>query len=209
MKLSKPSALVEDMHAEASAPSLPLQVGLSERSKGINSSYPAGFAEIYDGWFEQVARWVSALGGPSGDVDDLTQDTFLIIGRRLHDFDGQNLPGWLYRVAKSVVRDHRRRAWFKHILFGVGTVVEDVASEQTPATELEGHERQHLLFQILSKMTASKRETFILFEIVGHSGEEIAELLQIPINTVWTRLHHARKEFYAHVTELEAKEGER
>lgn len=185
-----------------------MSVATQDRSADDKPAYSYDFAEIYDKWFDQVARWVSALGGPSGDVEDLTQDTFLIIGRRLPDFDGKNLAGWLYRVAKSVVRDHRRRAWFKHLLFGVDAV-DQVASGQTPATLFEGQERQRTLFQILSKMNESKRETFILFEIVGNSGEEIAELLGIPINTVWTRLHHARKEFYARVAELEAKEGAR
>ncbi len=208
MKVSNRSSLDQEMHADTGAPILPLSVAAKDPRVADKPAYPQGFAEIYDKWFDQVTRWVSALGGPSGDVEDLTQDTFLIIGRRLPDFDGRNLPGWLYRVAKSVVRDHRRRAWFKHLLFGV-SAADDVASTQTPATLFEGQERQRILFQLLSKMNESKRETFILFEIVGNSGEEIAKLLDIPINTVWTRLHHARKEFYAHVTELQTKEGDR
>jgi RNA polymerase sigma-70 factor (ECF subfamily) len=44
-------------------------------------------------------------------------------------------------------------------------------------------------------MSAVRRSAFILFEVEGYSGEEIAELEGIPLNTVWTRLHHARKDF--------------
>jgi RNA polymerase sigma-70 factor (ECF subfamily) len=45
-------------------------------------------------------------------------------------------------------------------------------------------------------MSDMQRTAFVLFEIEGYSGEEIAELEQIPVNTVWTRLHHARKRFF-------------
>ena len=50
-------------------------------------------------------------------------------------------------------------------------------------------------------MSDVRRTTFILFEVEGYSGEEIAELQGIPLNTVWTRLHHARKEFLRLVSE--------
>ena len=54
---------------------------------------------------------------------------------------------------------------------------------------------------MLGKMSEVRRTTFILFEIEGYSGEEIAEMQGIPLNTVWTRLHHARKEFLRLVAE--------
>jgi len=49
--------------------------------------------------------------------------------------------------------------------------------------------------RILERMTQKKRDVFVLFELQGFLGEEIAEQLQIPVDTVWTRLHHARIEF--------------
>ncbi len=52
-----------------------------------------------------------------------------------------------------------------------------------------------MLVQILRKMGEARRTAFVLFEIEGYSGEEIAALEEVPVNTVWTRLHHARKEF--------------
>ena len=50
---------------------------------------------------------------------------------------------------------------------------------------------------LLQKMNEDRRSAFVLFEVEGLSGEEIARIQSVPLNTVWTRLHHARKEFFA------------
>src|SRR5689334_21378126 len=73
------------------------------------------FREIYERWFGDVVRWLYALGVPGSDTEDLAQEIFLVVQRKLHRFDGGNLAGWLYRIAQLTVRDHRRRAWFKNL----------------------------------------------------------------------------------------------
>src|SRR5450432_691023 len=75
---------------------------------------PQDFRAFYDVWFEDVARWIRALGGTEADRDDIVQEVFLVVRRRLSDFDGANLAGWLYRITRRQVRDFRRRTWVKH-----------------------------------------------------------------------------------------------
>jgi RNA polymerase sigma-70 factor (ECF subfamily) len=58
---------------------------------------------------------------------------------------------------------------------------------------------------LLARLSEKRRSTFILFEIEGYSGEEIAALENVPVATVWTRLHHARRELAERLRELEAK----
>jgi len=71
----------------------------------------------------------------------------------------------------------------------------------SPIAALETREKQRVLELLLSKMSEKRRVAFVLFEIEGYGGEEIADILDIPINTVWTRLHHARKDFFALVAQ--------
>jgi len=71
---------------------------------------PLDFAAVYARWFHDVSHWARALGGPEADCEDLAQEVFLIVRRKLSDFDGRNLAGWLYRITARTVRDHRRRA---------------------------------------------------------------------------------------------------
>src|SRR3954464_4387177 len=75
---------------------------------------PRDFRGFYDLWFEEVATWIRALGGPEADRDDIVQEVFLVVRRRLEDFDGVNPAGWLYRITQRQVRDFRRRTWVKH-----------------------------------------------------------------------------------------------
>jgi RNA polymerase sigma-70 factor (ECF subfamily) len=154
---------------------------------------------IYDEWFDEVLRWIRALGGVEADRDDIVQEVFLVVRRRLPAFDGANLAGWLYAITRRKVRDARRRVWVKHIFTRRRS--EDLEglpdTAGGPASSLEHKEKQRVLWTLLGKMREQRRATFVLFEIEGLSGDEIARVQGIPINTVWTRLYHARKEFFA------------
>lgn len=160
---------------------------------------PNNFRIIYDRWFEDVARWIRALGGLEADRDDIIQEVFLVVRRRLGSFDGANPAGWLYRITRRQVRDFRRRTWVKHIFNKRRSDEPDVLPHtgSGPAAALEHKEKQRVLHTLLQKMNEDRRSAFILFEIEGLSGEEIARIQSVPLNTVWTRLHHARKEFFA------------
>jgi RNA polymerase sigma-70 factor (ECF subfamily) len=155
------------------------------------------FEAVYSRWFDEVSRWVRAFGGLDADLDDLVQEVFLIVRRKLPKFDEGNLPGWIYRITQRTVRDYRRRAWFRRALFKRdGDRTETHSNDPDPSQVLERREAERILVQILAKMSESRRTAFILFEIEGYTGEEIAALEDVPVNTVWTRLHHARKDFY-------------
>jgi len=157
------------------------------------------FEEIYQQWFRPVCAWIRAMGGPEADRDDVAQEVFLVVRRRLPAFDGGNLPGWLYRITQRQVRDFRRRAWVKRFLpWRRADEAEHLPhGSPGPAAALEWKENQRLLHAMLGKLTETRRSTFVLFELEGLTGEEIARLQGVPLNTVWTRIHHARRELFA------------
>src|SRR5436305_9142676 len=97
-------------------------------------------AALYQAWFRPVYRWIRALSGPSIDAEDLAQEVFIVVQRKLHLFDGANFAGWLYRIVQLTVRDHRQRAWFRNIFSRSRDVVlEEIASEA--ATQDDRFER--------------------------------------------------------------------
>jgi RNA polymerase sigma-70 factor (ECF subfamily) len=166
------------------------------------------FEFVYRSCFLPVARWVRALGANDGDVEDLTQEIFIIVRRKLPAFDGRNLPGWLYRIAQRTVRDHRRSAWFRNVLGKQAPATEPTSPGPSGLQVLQQQERRKVLEAILARMSEKRRTTFVLFEIEGYSGEEIAQIQSLRLKTVWTRLHHARKDFLRMVAELPASEGD-
>jgi RNA polymerase sigma-70 factor (ECF subfamily) len=193
-----------------------MKVLASARPSAIAAEAPSrddfhgDFRTIYDAWFEDVSRWIRALGGLEADRDDIVQEVFLVVRRRLSAFDGVNLAGWLYRITRRQVRDFRRRTWVKHIF--TKRRAEDPDALQHggggPAAMLEHKEERRILHLILERIREERRSAFVLFEIEGLSGDEIARIQNVPLNTVWTRLHHARKEFFALAAKYRAKQRE-
>jgi RNA polymerase sigma-70 factor (ECF subfamily) len=168
------------------------------------------FESVYEDHFVEVARWVRALGANDGDIEDLTQEVFIIVRRKLDSFDGRNLRGFLYRIAQRTVRDHRRSAWFRNLIRGQSPVEPKTLASRSPTglQILEQAERRRAVEEILARMSEKRRSTFVLFEIEGYSGEEIAQIQSLPVRTVWTRLHHARKDFLRMVAELPPARGD-
>jgi RNA polymerase sigma-70 factor, ECF subfamily len=170
---------------------------------------PLAFERVYADWFFEVWRWLRALGGPDADLEDLAQETFLVVKRKLPDFDGRHLAAWLYRIAAHTLSDYRRRSWFRHLVTRRGDADLDAlpARGLAPAELVEQREERRLVWRLLAKLKEPRRIAFVLFEIEGYSGDEIAALLGIPVATVWTRLHYARRDFMKLVRAHEKREG--
>jgi RNA polymerase sigma-70 factor (ECF subfamily) len=155
------------------------------------------FATIYDSWFDVVHRWVRALGGPTAEIEDLVQEVFVVVQRKLPRFDGRNVAGWLYTITQRTVSDYRRRWWFRHIFLRPREIsLEHVEADIAGSEQVLDRARERARFyRLVAKMNPRWRDTFVLFEVLGYSGEEIAGLRAVPHATVRTHLHRARKEF--------------
>jgi RNA polymerase sigma-70 factor (ECF subfamily) len=154
---------------------------------------------LYRAHARTVARWVSRLGGPTADVDDLVQETFLIVDRRLSEFRGDGkVTTWLYRIAERVVLDARRREryrrWFSHTR---SVEIERVlwSTQPTPVDALEQRQSTESVYRILDRIPDKYRTVLILFEIEELSGEEISALTGLKQATVWVHLHRGRARF--------------
>ncbi len=180
-----------DRHEKHTAPTPRLR---SAASAGLNAR---DFASVYSHTSEDVIRWIRALGGPSADQDDLLQEVFLIVHRKLPRFDGRNLAAWLYRITAHRVRDFRRLAWFRHVLGSDALSIEKLEStDPSPVVVLETLERRRELERLLSRLSVRLRATFVLFEVEGYTAEEIADLQGVSVNTVRARIHRARKKLF-------------
>jgi RNA polymerase sigma-70 factor, ECF subfamily len=156
------------------------------------------FRVLHDLHFAQVHRTARALGTPPSELDDVTQDVFTAAFAKLSQFGGGNFGHWLYRICANVVTDrHRRRRVRETFRRMLGTTPELEAASEDPGPDrpAERAEAERQVAQILARMRPKQREVFALFELEGLSGEEISARVGCPVNTVWTRLHHARQDF--------------
>lgn len=141
-----------------------------------------------------LTRVLIRLVGDGTHVDDLIQETFLVAHRKRASFDGSSaVRTWLYGIAAHLAMRHRRGAgrWRR----ALGLYAEQpVRVSATPADELDRARAVQLLRATLDRLPFKQREVVVLYELEEMEGADIAELLGIPVNTVWTRLHHGRKQ---------------
>jgi RNA polymerase sigma-70 factor, ECF subfamily len=150
---------------------------------------------IYQDHFRFVWRTLRRLGVPEADVADAVQDVFVVVHRKLAEFRGDSrVSTWLFGICMRVASDRRRLAHLRHEISGG-------PSEQHPdpsadvVAEVERRNAHQVLQRILDEMPMEQRAVFVLFELDGLQCESIAELIDIPLGTVYSRLRIAREFF--------------
>jgi RNA polymerase sigma-70 factor, ECF subfamily len=165
-------------------------------------SHPAPtptFDDLYESYVDFVWRSVRRLGVIEGSVDDVVQQVFLVVHRRLPEFTpGGSVRTWIFGIVVRVVRDHRRllRRKSPHT-FAPQTDPEMLADErQTGADESTAlAEAARLVQEWLGELDEEKREVFVLAELEQMTAQEIAEATGTNASTVYSRLRAARVDF--------------
>lgn len=183
----------------------------SERGKksGIFSgmSTPhSKFRAIYDAHFHFVWCSLRRLGVRESDVMDLTQKVFLTAYFKLPTFEGRSLlTTWLFGICQRVASDFRRSAPVRREVSTDAAELELFSGSREDASMgSESRQRTELAEAVLDKIPEPQRLVFVLFELEEMSGQEIAELLNIPVGTVRSRLRLAREAFSREVKRLHA-----
>ncbi len=141
-----------------------------------------------------VWRVLARLGISEADREDLLQEVFVVVHRTRPSYRGDGrITTWLYGIALRVASRHRRRRHVRDEIHGERPP--DLVQHTTPETETETRERAGFVGRLLGELSEKKRTVFVLFELEGLSCEEIAELLELPVGTIYSRLHAARAEF--------------
>lgn len=154
------------------------------------------FDDLYDRHFDFVWRSLRRLGVPEADLHDTAQDVFLVVHRRLPAFEERSkVTTWLFRICLHAARDRRRKAHVRREVLDPG-LFEHLRDDAEDATALlEKRDDLELFDGALESMAIDQRAVFLLFELEGVSGNDIAETLEIPLGTVYSRLRLAREAF--------------
>jgi RNA polymerase sigma-70 factor (ECF subfamily) len=179
-----------------------------DREKSRPEPAPLTLEDVYRDHFDFVYRQAARLGGPGIDAEDAAQEVFMVVARKLDTFDATSLiTTWLYGITLNVIRSLRRRARIRR-LFELGAAEKtEVAVRSIDRAEVADAHR--IAYEILDKLAPKKREAFILAEFEGLSCEEIAQLCGTRTETVWSRLHYARKEFAERLEARSRKDKDR
>jgi RNA polymerase sigma-70 factor (ECF subfamily) len=167
---------------------------LASVARGDLGSLGALF-DRYHGLVRAVAR---QAGVRDAQLDDVVQDTFLRLVQLAPRYDGRAVARpWLAGTAWRVAAEHRRSA--RRWLQALSSLGREATAPAAPTPEEHHARRQHLetLQRRLAALAEPLRAAYVLVELQGLSGDEAASALEIPVATVWTRLHNARKKLLA------------
>jgi RNA polymerase sigma-70 factor (ECF subfamily) len=163
-----------------------------EPSASIVSSRPT-FPEIFAGHARYVWRVLAHLGVAAGDVEDACQEVFVVVHRRLDEWEGRGeIRSWLYGISLRVASAYRRRAHRQHEQL-VDRVPEHAATDDPQGT-IELRRRVDAIERALSALDEDRRAVFVLHEIEELPMREVAVILECPVHTAYGRFYAARRQ---------------
>ena len=154
------------------------------------------FTRLYEDYKRKVYGTVLKVVGPTSEVDDLVQIVFMEIHRSLPKYRGGSLLStWIYRVTVNVALQHIRKQKRNRVFLFFKD--DERATDSLSFDMRRRFEQRDImtrLYVLLDKISEKKRTVFVLHELESLPLEKVAEICDIPVNTVRSRLHSARTE---------------
>jgi len=150
------------------------------------------FDEVYAAHLGFVWRILRTFGVPDAQLEDAVQDVFVVVHRRLAEFEGRAaITTWLFAIARRVAGTHRRRAGNAR----TEVLTEEPAGGADTFADASRAQAAATVLAILAEMDEDKRVVFALVELEQMSVPEVAKMLDLNLNTTYSRLRLARQAF--------------
>ncbi|WP_070121235.1 RNA polymerase sigma factor [Bacillus marinisedimentorum] len=179
------------------------EMELIEKAKNQDMN---AFRELVDLYLPVVERFAYQLGNRPGEVEDVTQEVFLRVYRFLDQYHSAKFTTWLYKITLNVTRDaaRKRSSDTRKVI-----KLKQERQETYAPTEHQvlQHEEDHILHICIQKLDEKYRIPLVLYYFHDKKYDEIAEIMELTLSTVKTRLLRAKKLLKAAFEEEERKEG--
>jgi RNA polymerase sigma-70 factor, ECF subfamily len=163
------------------------------------------FRATFDAEYAFVWRTLRRLGVDEGGVDDVAQEVFVVLARRLAEVEPGRERSFLYGTARRAASDARKARGRVREAPSERSLLAESDPRPSPEDDLHGRESRALLDSALDALDEPCREVLVLSELEGLSKSEVAALIAIPEGTVASRLRRAREDFRAALVRLRKK----
>ena len=198
-------------NSAASREEAPEELTHEEQGSALAVEVPS-FKSVYAQYFGFVWSSARRLGVRPSAMDDVVQEIFIVLHDKLHTLrQPESLRSWIYGVVRRTVSSYhrsRRTRDVSEIALALHVELEH-EPQLTPLELNEQNEETKLLWALLGELDPPKREVLILAELDGMRAPEISEALEIPLNTVYSRLRTARFAFEAALARQIARQRSR
>ncbi len=173
---------------------------------------PSEVRAVYEEHFDFVWRNARRLGVPTEALDDVVQDVFVVVCRRLADFEARSsVQTWLFGILTHLVSRHHRTTSRRDTklarLKDASELAEFPAQGPTPHELAARRQAAGLLYELLAALDEDKRTAFILVELEQQAPLEVAELTGVNINTIHARVRAARQQIELGISRHRAREN--
>jgi RNA polymerase sigma-70 factor (ECF subfamily) len=160
------------------------------------------FADVYTAHFDFVWRSVRHLGVPPSALDDAVQDVWLVVHRRLPEFQGRSsVSTWLFGIALNIVRSRRRR---REIIAGAAPLPEELESPAPdPERRVAGNDAWRLVQQFLEELSELSRAVFVSALLENLTPAETAEAIGVDVETIYKQVRALRRSFQRRLSRLQ------
>jgi RNA polymerase sigma-70 factor, ECF subfamily len=197
------------MRVRTSSPLAPVGAAAWTHAEPVATDKPTEltqeFTQVFDAHASFVWRVVRRLGVPDADADDAVQDVFLVVHRRLQEYEERgSIRAWLFAICRQVA-SHRRRTTKRRDRTKASLPMP--SSPVNPQEEAMRLEAVAIVHRFLGAIDEAQGIVFYLADVEGMTAPEIATSLGVNLNTVYGRLRIARQRFEAFVATLENEEA--
>lgn len=160
------------------------------------------FRTIFESEYGYVRNSVVRLGIRQADVPDVVHDVFLLVHKKLPEFDAMRpLRPWLFGIAYRVALGVKRKHGYKLEHASEDEVIHRHASEAaSPEQSMNDHQCRDALARAMDQLDDDKRAVFVLHDLDGTAMPVVAETLEVPLNTAYSRLRLAREALRSSLT---------
>jgi RNA polymerase sigma-70 factor (ECF subfamily) len=161
----------------------------------------ADFTRLYESEFDYVWNVLRRLGIADAHLEDVAHDVFTTAWKKLADYDpARPLRPWLFGIAFRLASDFRARAWQKKEV--ADDDVDAADDSASPHAQVETKQAKELVMRAMDSIPLDRRAIFVMHELEGQGIPEVADALQVPLNTAYSRLRLARRDFATAVERL-------
>jgi RNA polymerase sigma-70 factor (ECF subfamily) len=164
------------------------------------------FTYIFGEHFDYVWFTLRRFGVAARDLDDVAHDVFVLVYQHLDKYDpGRPIRPWLFGFAYRAASDYRRLA--RHRVEILDEPSEGVDAAPSAIDRAASRQALDLVWTALEQLDLDRRAVFVLHDVEGYSVPEVADALDVPLNTAYSRLRIAREQFTKTMQRLHAQRG--
>jgi RNA polymerase sigma-70 factor (ECF subfamily) len=180
--------------ATTAAESLPALVALARSGDAV------AFGAVVGALQQLVFRWSLTFARDIDDADEIAQETFILMHRKLYQYRGDSsVEGWAYRITRRVGLQRRRTALRRESLVASRMPILENVYNTDPGARVDRHRIEAYVRHFFSVLPRRQREVFDLVDLQGHDPAEVAKITGMKQGTVRANLFKARASIRAHI----------